>query len=137
MSAIHAIPELDRKGLRSFGLTTGAIIAGLFGLFFPWLLDSVIPVWPWVIFGILGIWALIAPASLKPVYRNWMRFGLLLNKITTPLIMGVLFFIAIMPLGFGLRLLGKDPLRRSYDKNATSYRIDSTKHDKENLENPF
>ena len=137
MSAIHVIPELDRKGLRSFGLTTGVIIAGLFGLFIPWLFDLAFPIWPWFIFGILGIWALIAPVTLNPVYRNWMRFGLLLNKITTPVIMGAVFFLVIMPFGFVLRLLGKDSLRRSYDESATSYRIESTKPNKENLENPF
>ena len=137
MSALHDIPELDGKGLRSFGLTTGAIIAGLFGLFFPWVLDLALPIWPWVIFAVLGVWALVAPDSLNPVYRNWMRFGLLLNKITTPIIMGVVFYVVIMPFGFALRLLGKDPMRRRYDESATSYRIESTKPDKVNLENPF
>ena len=137
MSALHVIPELDRKGLRNFGLTTGAIIAGLFGMFFPWLLDLAFPIWPWVIFGVLGIWSLIIPASLKPVYRNWMRFGLLLNKITTPVIMGAVFLLVIIPYAFALRLLGKDPLRRNYDESATSYRIESNKPNKENLENPF
>ncbi len=137
MSTLHPIPELDRKGLRSFGLTTGAIIAGLFGLFFPWALDLAFPIWPWVIFGVLGSWALIAPDSLNPVYRNWMRFGLLLNKITTPIIMAAVFYLVIVPFGFALKLLGKDPLRRRYDESATSYRIESTKPDKENLENPF
>ncbi len=137
MSTLHAIPDLDRKGLRSFGLTTGAIIAGLFALFFPWVLDLAFPIWPWVIFGVLGSWALIAPDSLKPVYRNWMRFGLLLNKITTPVIMGAVFFLVILPFGLILRLLGKDPLRRRYDESVASYRIESTKPGKDNLENPF
>ena len=64
MAAIpHSVPELDRKGLRNFGLTTGIIIALLFGLFFPWLLDRTRPLWPWVLCGTLAVWALLAPAK--------------------------------------------------------------------------
>lgn len=137
MSAHDVIPDIDRKGLRSFGLTTGVIIAGLFGLFFPWLLEAKIPLWPWVILVVLGGWALVAPASLKPVYRGWMRFGLLLSKITTPIIMFVVFFILVMPFGFILKILGKDPMRRRFDESAGSYRIESIKPSKDNLENPF
>ena len=43
MSSEHKIPVLDRKGLREFGLVTGGIIAGLFGLFFPWLIERPFP----------------------------------------------------------------------------------------------
>ena len=133
MSAHDVIPDIDRKGLRSFGLTTGAIVAGLF----PWLLEASIPLWPWVILVVLGTWALVAPDSLKPVYRGWMRFGLLLSRITTPIIMGVVFFVFVMPFGFVLKILGKDPMRRRFDAAAGSYRIESTKPAKDNLENPF
>ncbi len=88
---MHTIPELDRKGLRDFGLVTGAIVAALFGLFFPWVLERSIPIWPWVIAGVLAVWALAAPLTLKPVYRQWMMLGLLLSKITTPIILGAVF----------------------------------------------
>ena len=49
MAIDHIIPELDRKGLRRFGLTTGAIVVAVFGLFFPWMLDLNWPRWPWII----------------------------------------------------------------------------------------
>lgn len=137
MDTKDVIPDIDRQGLRNFGLSTGIIVAGLFGLFFPWVLESNFPVWPWAILGVLGIWALLAPDSLNPVYRIWMRFGLLLSKITTPIIMGLVFFVIVMPFGIVLRLLGKDPMRRGFDDTATTYRIKSIKTSKENLENPF
>ena len=137
MALTDAIPEIDRKGLRSFGITTGAIVAVLFGLFFPWLLEFDIPMWPWIVLAVLGTWGLVAPDSLRPVYRGWMRFGLLLSKITTPIIMGLVFFVLIMPFGLVLKILGKDPMRRHSDAAAESYRIESTKPTKENLENPF
>jgi hypothetical protein len=56
MSSDHTIPELGRKGLREFGLTTGIAIVVIFGLFFPWLLERPWPTWPWVIAA--GLWFL-------------------------------------------------------------------------------
>ena len=134
---LHSIPELDRKGLREFGLVTGGIVAVLFGLVFPWLFERALPIWPWVVFGVLGVWALVAPDSLRSVYRVWMRFGLLLSKVTTPLIMGVLFFVVIAPVGLIMRLARSDPMRRRLDRNSASYRIASPKPPRENLEKPF
>ena len=46
MAIDHIIPDLDRKGLREFGLTTGAAIVVIFGLFFPWMLELDWPLWP-------------------------------------------------------------------------------------------
>lgn len=132
----HEIKDLDRKGLREFGLTTGGIVAVLFGLFFPWLLERPIPVWPWAIAGVLGLWGLVAPMSLQPVYRGWMKFGLLLSKITTPLIMGIVFFVVITPMGLIRRLTGNDSLARSFDSSA-SYRVVREKAPPKNLEKPF
>ncbi|MBT8443613.1 MAG: sxtJ [Gammaproteobacteria bacterium] len=132
----HVIPELDRKGLREFGLVTGGVVAGLFGLFFPWLLDRSWPLWPWVVFGVLGTWGLVAPMSLQPVYRTWMRFGLMLSKVMTPLIMGIVFFLLITPVAIVLKIFGKDPMAREFD-NSASYRVPTEKAPPENLERPY
>lgn len=134
---MHSIPELDRKGLRDFGLVTGGILAGLFGVFFPWLLSRPFPYWPWVIAIVLAVWALAAPDTLRSVYRGWMRFGLVLNRVTTPIIMGVVFFLVIAPVSLGMRLLGRDPMARSFDEGVKSYRIASKKAPKEHMEKPF
>ena len=121
--ANHAIPELDAKGLRSFGLVTGGIIMVLFGLFFPWLLEVSIPRWPWVLGGVLGVWGLVHPTSLRPVYTNWMKFGLLLSKITTPIVMGIVFYGVIFPMGLIMKLVGKDPMQRKLDEAQATYRV--------------
>ena len=134
--AEHEIPELDRKGLREFGLVTGGIVAGLFGLFFPWLLERSIPLWPWIVFGVLGVWGLIAPLSLRPVYRGWMRFGLMLSKVMTPLIMGIVFFVVITPVALILKIVGNDPMARKFD-DGESYRVPTKKAPTENLEKPY
>ncbi len=132
----HEIPELDRKGLREFGLVTGAIVAVLFGLFFPWLLERSIPLWPWVIFGVLGIMGLVVPNALKPVYKIWMRFGLFMSKIMTPLIMGIVFYLVVTPVGLIRRVFADDAMARKFDESE-SYRVPSQKADAENLEKPY
>ncbi len=132
----HVIPELDRKGLREFGLVTGAIVGVLFGLFFPWILERPIPRWPWVIFGVLGVMGLVVPMALNPVYKIWMRFGLMMSKIMTPLIMSIVFFIVITPVGLFRRMFAKDPLARTFE-DTDSYRVPSEKAPAENLEKPY
>ena len=134
---MHEIPDLDRRGLREFGLVTGAIIAILFGLFFPWLLEFRNPIWPWIFFGVLAVSGLFAPMALRPVYRLWMRFGLLLSKFTTPLILGIVFFLVITPMGLIMRFIGHDPMSRKLDDSAQSYRVMSQKSQNQNMEKPF
>ena len=131
------IPELDRKGLRNFGFTTGSIVVVLFGFFFPWLLDRSLPLWPWVILGVLGAMAVVAPMALRPIYRGWMRFGLVLSRITTPLILGIVFFALIWPFGFVRRLFTGDKMARRFEPDSESYRVPSTRHPSKSLERPF
>ena len=137
MSSDYTIPELDRKGLRDFGLTTGIAIVVIFGLFFPWLLERPWPTWPWVIAGMLWFLALLGPQWLRPVYRGWMKFGLLASRVMTPLVLGIVYFVIISPMAIIMRLLGKDPLQRSLDPEQKSYRAKSTKSPGEKLEKPF
>ena len=137
MAIDHKIPELDRKGLREFGLTTGAAVVVIFGLFFPWLLDLDWPDWPWIIAAPFWLLALVQPLWLRWVYRGWMRFGLLASRIMTPLVLGIVFFVMISPMAMVMRLLGKDPMQRTLDPNQKSYRVKSTKSPADKLERPF
>jgi hypothetical protein len=134
---LHEIPELDAKGLRHFALTTGGIVAILFGLLFPWLLNLGLPLWPWLLAGVLGIWGLIAPRTLRPVYRGWMRFGQLASRITTPIILGIVFYGVVMPMGLVMRLVGHDPMRRKLDTDDDSYRVRSTPAPRDSVERPY
>lgn len=137
MAVEHNIPELGRKGLREFGLTTGVAVVIIFGLFFPWLLDVAWPLWPWVIATSFWVLALVQPIWLRWIYRGWMRFGLLASRIMTPLVLGIVFFVMISPMAMIRRLAGKDPMQRNLDPNKDSYRVKSTKSPKEKLEKPF
>ncbi len=138
MSAhVVTIPELDRKGLRDFGLLMAAVIGVLFGVFFPWVFDSRWPLWPWLIGGAFALPALIAPSVLRPIYRGWMRFGLFMSKIMTPLVLGIVFFLVFTPTAFILKILGKDAMRRKLDPRADSYRIDNRGATMGDMERPF
>jgi hypothetical protein len=137
MAGEHNIPELDRKGLRQFGLTTGAAVVVIFGMFFPWLLDLSWPLWPWAIAAPLWLLGLVQPSWLRWIYRAWMRFGLLASRVMTPLVLGIVFFVMISPMAMIRRLMGKDALRKNLDPSQESYRVKSAKSPKEKLERPF
>ena len=68
--------------------------------------------------------AYVYPKALGPLNRLWLKFGLLLYKVMNPLILGLLFFVTIMPIGLVMRAFGKDFLRLKIDRNAKSYWID-------------
>jgi hypothetical protein len=68
--------------------------------------------------------ALTFPKILGPLNRLWLKFGLLLFKVMNPLVMGLLFFVTITPIGLIMRATGKDFLRLRLDKDAKSYWID-------------
>ena len=68
-----------------------------------------------------GALAFLAPAVLAPLNRLWFRFGLLLHKVMSPLILGLLFFVVITPIALLMRLFGKRPLPLGFDREAATY----------------
>ena len=131
------IPQLDSAGLRRFGLLFGLIIAGVFGALLPLLLGLGFRWWPWLAGGIFVAWALLAPGSMNPFYRLWMRLGLMMNAVMGRLVLGIVFFLVVLPTGLILKLRGKDPMARKRDSQASSYRVPSTKTEAKNMERPF
>ena len=132
------IPELDRAGLRKFALTTGGLIAVHFGLFLPWLFNFGWQWWAVILGAVLMLWGLILPASLRGFYRLWMRFAFALNKVTSPVIMGAIFYCVLLPTGLIMRALTRrDPMNRTMQKETESYRITSEEDVESDLRNPF
>jgi hypothetical protein len=134
----HDIPQLDHKGLREFGLTTGAICAVLFGLLLPLIFRHwPPPLWPWITGSILAVWALLIPATLNPIYQIWMRIGIVLGWINTRILLGVVFYIMMAPMGLIKRMFGSDAMQRQLDKEASTYRIVSQVRPINSMERPF
>ena len=109
----------DKSTLSKFGLTVGTVLlfAGIV-LYLTGKSSSV------VIGGIgvlLILFGLILPSTLKPLNKIWMILAVILGWFMSRLILFILFYIVITPIGFFLKLMGKDFLRRKIDKNSTSY----------------
>jgi hypothetical protein len=129
-------PQLETKELRSFGL----IVGGIF---------SVIGLWPlvfrgesprvWAIalgVGLIGL-GIVIPWSLKQVYKAWMLIGHALGWINTRILLGVIFYGLITPMGLFLRLLGKDAMRRVLVQEALSYRVPRSPRSHAHMKNQF
>ncbi|MDH3537225.1 MAG: SxtJ family membrane protein [Gammaproteobacteria bacterium] len=131
------IEKLDKAGYRKFGLTTGAIVAALFGALLPWLFEFDYHLWPWIFFAVFALVGLLFPLALQPVYYLWMRFGMVMNWINTRLILGLLFYGIFFPIGLFFRLIGRDAMRRKFDSKVASYRHRANQDSNDNMEHPY
>ena len=68
-----------------------------------------------IIFLILGIFN---SKLLTPLNKLWMKFGMFLGLIVSPIVMGIVFFSVVTPIGFFMRIMGKDLLRLKGKKNT-------------------
>ena len=124
--------------LRQFGLLFSLILVTLFGLTLPWLFDAHWPTWPWLIAGGMAAFAIIWPGGLLPIYRIWMRFGLIAGFVNTRIIMFLLFYGVFAPVALLMRIAGRDALaRRTYNEKMSSYRVSSIRRPKDHFERPY
>jgi hypothetical protein len=61
--------------------------------------------------GVLVTAGLVLPGRLSPMHRAWMGLAHAISKVTTPIFMGIVFFVVIMPVGLIMRALGRNPIR--------------------------
>ncbi|MBE0532455.1 MAG: hypothetical protein IH626_16645 [Rhodospirillales bacterium] len=106
---------------RSFGIVF-AVVFAIIGLF-PLVGDGGVRIWALAVAGGILLAALAAPRLLRPANRLWFRFGGLLHRIVTPLILGLIFFSTVTPTGWLMRLFGKDPMNLRFEPEAPSYWI--------------
>ena len=108
---------------RSFGVVF-FIFFVLIALY-PLLKGNDLRIWSLLIsFGFL-ILGVINSRILTPLNKLWFKFGLLLGKIVSPIIMGIIFFMIVTPIGVIMRLLNKDLLNLKYNQQ-NSYWIKKT-----------
>ncbi len=106
---------------KSFGI----VFAAFFSIisFWPMLNGSEIRIWSLIIAVIFFILGLINSKILTPLNRLWFKFGLILGKIVSPIVLGIVFFLVVTPTGIIMRLIGKDLLNLK-KKNYESYWIE-------------
>ena len=110
---------------RSFGVVF-AIVFAIIGTL-PLIRGGELRLWSLLIAtAFLGL-GLIAPGILRPLNILWFKFGLLLGRIIAPIVISLLFFIAVTPTALVMRLLGKDLLSLKFDRNAKTYWISRSK----------
>lgn len=79
--------------------------------------------WFFAVGGLFLILGFVAPSVLAPLNKLWAKLGLLLGKIVAPIVMGLLLYLVVTPVGLLVRLFGGDPLRLKFDSKASSYWI--------------
>ena len=118
---------------RSFGVVF-FIVFLLIGLY-PLLNNNEIRLWSLIISVLFLILGILNSKILSPLNKIWFKFGLFLGKIISPLVMGVIFFLVVTPIGLIMRLLNKDLLKLKFNKTNT-YWIEKTEP-KSKMKNQF
>tara|TARA_B100000035_G_C20906012_1_gene511673 strand:- start:409 stop:798 length:390 start_codon:yes stop_codon:yes gene_type:complete len=119
---------MDHKNIkigsnRSFGVVF--FIVFLIISLYPLIYNDSARIWSLFISAIFLVLGLMNSKLLNPLNKIWFKFGLFLGKIISPVVMGVIFFCIVTPIGLLMKLLKKDLLNLKFNKN-NSYWINKT-----------
>jgi saxitoxin biosynthesis operon SxtJ-like protein len=115
----------DTRQLRQFGLLVGGIF-GAMGLW-PLVWRHQSPrLWAMALAVALVVPALVAPRVLAPAHRAWMALAEVLAWVNTRILLGLVFYLVVTPIGLLMRLLRRDPMRRQLEPAGESYRVRCT-----------
>ena len=129
-------PAVQKKELRDFGLIVGAVFV-------------VIGIWPMIFRGeALRLWAIglggtlitagvLFPALLRLPHQGWMWIGHVLGWINTRIILGIVFFGLVTPMGLVMRLFGKDAMHRALVQDVPTYRVVRAARTRLHMQNQF
>ena len=119
---------------RSFGIVFFVVF--LFIALYPITYSEDIRIWSLIISFIFIILGLLNSKILTPLNKLWFKFGVILGKIISPIIMGIIFFLVVTPIGLIMKVLGKDLLRLKNNKKDNTYWIEK-KGPKSKMKNQF
>lgn len=117
----------SRRDLRNFGITF-AVVSGVIAAWLAWRGrgNSRAFALGATVFAVISA---LAPAMLRPVHGPWMKFAAALGEFNTRLLLTLFFFVGLTPMGALMRILGKDPMNRTFkQKGSTSYWNPVPKH---------
>ena len=125
--------EIKIGSNKSFGIVF--FIVFLLIAIYPLINNGELRIWSLVVAIIFFILGLVNSKVLTPLNKLWFKFGLLLGKIVSPLIMGFIFFFVVTPIAFIMRIIGKDLLNLKFNDKKT-YWIEKT-DPKSKMKNQF
>lgn len=114
-------PPFQSSSNRSFGLLFCCFF--LFLAFLPLLHHHSVRIWSVVVSLVFLILALARPQFLQPLNRAWLYLSVLLSKVTTPIMMGIIFYLVLTPIGLSRRLFKKDSLVMGFESMKNTYWI--------------
>jgi hypothetical protein len=132
--------------LRSFGFIFAIFFILVFGAVIPMLRNdlavlfsdfSLWPRWPWMVAAVVAAWAALHPASLHLLQRPWMIFADVAGWVNTRIILILLFYGLILPIGLIMRLFRYDPMQRKIDRQCQSYRKLCKPQEREHMRHPY
>ncbi len=118
---------------KSFGIVF--FIVFLIIAIYPLINNEEVRIWSIILSLIFLVLGLTNSKILNPLNKLWFKFGIFLGKIISPIIMGIIFFLVVTPIGFIMRMFGKDLLNLKYNSNKT-YWIEKT-DPKSKMKNQF
>jgi len=106
---------------RSFGWMFTAFFT-LVGVYSLWRGGAVHP-WMLGLAAVTAALTIVRPEWLAPLNRIWMRFGEMLHRVVSPLVLGIIFYGVFTPVGFAMRMAGRDIMKRRFEPGAKTYWI--------------
>ena len=125
--------DVNKSSNRSFGIVFFVVF--LLIAFYPLINQDNIRVWSILISLIFLILGFSNSKILTPLNKVWFKFGILLGRIVSPIVMGIIFFLVVTPIGLLMRIFKKDLLNLKFNKN-NSYWIKKTEP-KSKMKNQF
>ena len=110
---------------RNFGLVFFFVFL-IIGLW-PLTSEGQIRIWAAIISVVFLILGLINSKLLTPLNKLWFKFGMILGAVIAPIVMGIIFFLVVTPIGLLMNIMGKDLLKKRYNKKKESYWIERDK----------
>ena len=124
------------KELRQFGFVVGGVVT-VIGLW-PVVFRSESPrLWAMILGGLVIILGTVVPKSLKQAHHGWTKVGHVLGSINARIILGIIYYLLITPMGLVMRLMGKDSMHRSFAQHTDTYRVLRTPRPRQHMRNQF
>ncbi|MDA9702459.1 SxtJ family membrane protein [Candidatus Pelagibacter sp.] len=109
--------DINISSNRSFGIVFFVVF--LLIALYPLTYSGEVIIWSAIISLFFLILGLLNSKILSPLNKLWFKFGIFLGKIISPIILGIIFFLVVTPIGIIMRILGKDVLNLKYNKNKS------------------